>query len=584
MIKLSPGRQIGPYTLIKRLGGGQFSDVWLGERRGRFATTQVALKIIHEELQDQEEIARESQLWAQIGTHPNILPIIESDIYDDLPVIVTEYAPDGSLEDWLDKHGGMAPSIDAAISMALGIISGLAHLHLKKIVHRDLKPANIMLTGDIPRLTDFGVSRQLKATDSARSIAGTPAYMAPEMFDGKRSEQADIWSAGVLFYKMLCGKLPFPQNGVALIYAVSIMEPDPLPKTIPLVLRQVVICALKKDPTERYSSGIEMKAALEAAQKEMIKSELQNSIAAIPNTKQNLRPVPWIPVSSSNVKTGSFRTLPNLSEFQFKTLSLDKSGTAFSASEKKSRQFIEVLSENVRLEMVEIPAGTFFMGSNQNNDKNSLAWEEPYHLVTLPSFYISKYPVTQAQWQAVMNTNPSFFQQFPNVNLPVEQVSWYDAVEFCHRLSVKTGRAYRLPSESQWEYAARAGTTTAFAFGEVITTDIVNFNGNYSVISTDRGIYRKQTTNVGELGFANNFGLYDIHGNVWEWCQDVYHENYNGAPINGNAWEQGGDQTRRILRGGAWISSSLMCRSAFRETSVPDKASNAIGFRLIAIL
>ena len=585
MLKLKSEDQLGPYTLVKKLGGGQFSEVWLAERRGRFATTQVALKIIREEFQNQSEIARESQLWAQLGAHPNVLPIIDSDIYNDLPVIVTEYAPDGSLEEWLERHGGIAPSIDIALSMALGIISGLAHLHSKKIVHRDLKPANIVLVGNIPRLTDFGVSRQINANESAHSIAGTPAYMAPEMFDGNRSEQSDIWSAGVLLYKMLCGKAPFPQNGVALIYAVSMTEPDPLPKNIPIPLRQIVMCSLKKEPQERFASGAEMKIALEAAQKEIIKSQLKTSLTAPPplTPKQNLKPVAWIPSSlPTGIKSGAFRTLPNLLEYQFETITLDNNAFPLK-QQKKARHFLEDLGDGTKLEMVEIPSGTFLMGANQTIEKGSLFSEEPRHPVTLSTFYISKYPITQAQWQSIMSSNPSFFQYFKS-NLPVEQVSWHDSVEFCQRLSARLGKQYRLPSESQWEYAARAGTSTPFAFGDLITGEIVNFNDQSPITPTTKSIYRRQTTLVGQLGFANAFGLYDMHGNVWEWCQDVYHDNYNGAPINGNAWEQGGDPNRRILRGGAWISSSAMCRSAFRENSVPDKASNTIGFRVVVML
>jgi len=585
MLKLTPGDLIGPYTLVKKLGGRQFSDVWLAERRGRFATTQVALKIIREEFQDQNEIARESQLWAQLGTHPNILPIIEADIYNDVPVIVTEYVPDGSLDDWLQKHKGLAPTIESALSMALGIVIGLAHLHSKNIVHRDLKPANIMLAGEIPRLTDFGVSRQL-TSENTHSIAGTPAYMAPEMFDGKRSPQVDIWSMGVLLYKMLCGKLPFPQNGVALIYAVSMTEPDPMPKTIPILLRQIVIKALSKDPGNRYTSGAEMKVALEVAQKEMLKSELQLNVSSstVPN-KTLLKPVIWVSTpNKKEIRSGAFKSLPNFSDFPFETVLLDKTGMIAARYSRTTRYFKENLTETVKLEMVEIPPGTFLMGSDKFVDSDSQATEEPRHAVKIPIFYMSKYLITQAQWVAIMQDNPSCFQVDGNLNLPVEQVSWFDVGEFCQRLSIKTGRYYHLPSEAQWEYAARAGTTSTFAFGETITSEIVNFNANFSLGVAPKGIYRKHTSTVGQLAFANAFGLYDCHGNLWEWCQDVYHRDYQGAPANEQAWEQGGDPLRRVLRGGAWISSGLMCRSAFRESSIPDKASNTIGFRIVVSL
>jgi formylglycine-generating enzyme required for sulfatase activity len=187
-------------------------------------------------------------------------------------------------------------------------------------------------------------------------------------------------------------------------------------------------------------------------------------------------------------------------------------------------------------------------------------------------FFMGKYQVTQAQWQAVakfpqvnreLNPDPS---RFKGANRPVEQVSWDDAIEFCSRLSQDTGRPYRLPSEAEWEYACRAGTTTPFHFGETITTDLANYDGNYTYGQGPKGVYREETTEVGSFGVANNFGLYDMHGNVWEWCQDEWHDSYDGAPTDGSAWlgnEEGSDT--RLLRGGSWGNDPGNCRSAYRN-------------------
>lgn len=160
-------------------------------------------------------------------------------------------------------------------------------------------------------------------------------------------------------------------------------------------------------------------------------------------------------------------------------------------------------------------------------------------------------------------------------------MTWHESVEFCARLSKATGREYHLPSEAEWEYAARAGTQTPFAFGETITPEIVNYNGSYPYGGTAKGTYRQKTTDVGSLGAANEFGLYDMHGNVWEWCKDRYHDSYIGAPRDGSAWESGGGQNR-VLRGGSWYFGAVACYSALRNWDVPDHRGNGLGFRVAA--
>ena len=254
--------RIGPYTLIRQLGKGSFGVVWLAERRGKFLTTQVAVKIPIDDEPDLEAIQQEAQSWLQVIGHPNVLPVLDADEYDGRIVIVSEYAPDGSLSDWIRKHNGKAPSVQAAVDMTCGTLYGLEHLHSRKMIHRDLKPGNVLLQGDTPRLTDFGVSRVLQSSGSTR-VAGTPAYMAPEMFDGQFSEQTDLWAAGVLLYKMLSGTLPFSQQGWGALYAaIKEDEPAALPPEVPEAIRAIVACALSKDPVHRFKSAHEMRVAL----------------------------------------------------------------------------------------------------------------------------------------------------------------------------------------------------------------------------------------------------------------------------------------------------------------------------------
>jgi formylglycine-generating enzyme required for sulfatase activity len=210
--------------------------------------------------------------------------------------------------------------------------------------------------------------------------------------------------------------------------------------------------------------------------------------------------------------------------------------------------------------------------------------------VTVKSFLISKYPITQAEWTVVaslpkvqqdLELDPSHFK---GTDRPVEQVSWHDAVEFCARLSKNTGHEYRLPTEAEWEYACRAGTITPFHFGETITPKLSNYDCNYRYRSSPKGTYRKQTSPVGSFPFANAFGLFDMHGNVWEWCLDQWHQNYDDAPTNGSAWLTDSNNNLRVLRGGSWYNDPRDCRSAFRYNWDSEDRLNRIGFRVVCPL
>jgi formylglycine-generating enzyme required for sulfatase activity len=270
--------------------------------------------------------------------------------------------------------------------------------------------------------------------------------------------------------------------------------------------------------------------------------------------------------------------------------------------ERTAQYFIEDLGNGIQLEMVMIPSGSFMMGSPET-EEGSTDDERPQHQVTIKAFCLGKYQVTQAQWKAVaafpqvnkeLKLDPSRFKGDGSTSLtnhrPVEQVSWENAVEFCDRLSRHTKRQYRLPSEAEWEYACRAGTTTPFHFGETITTNLANYQGtdneeykwSGSYGSGPKGVYREETTAVGSFGVANNFGLYDMHGNVWEWCQDDWHSDYEGAPTDGSAWlssEESSDT--KLLRGGSWNYDPGYCRSAYRNSFYLDSDGDVIGFRVV---
>jgi eukaryotic-like serine/threonine-protein kinase len=275
-----------------------------------------------------------------------------------------------------------------------------------------------------------------------------------------------------------------------------------------------------------------------------------------------------------------------LRSYEFETVNLDSSGMVGGRSKGQARYFVEDLGGGVTLEMVEIPAGSFIMGS-PDTEQNRSSDEGPQHLVTVGEFYMGKFEVTQRQWRAValmpkvgrdLNTEPS---QFRGDDLPVEQVSWDDAMEFCARLTRATRRSYRLPSEAEWEYACRAGTTTPFGLGDTVRSDLVNYNGDHPYGSVSMGTYRQKTAPVGSLGEGvNGFGLYDMHGNVSEWCLDAFHNNYMGAPSDGSEWE-GGDTAARVLRGGSWVDYAGDCRSADRVRGLPDIRGFSVGFRVV---
>jgi formylglycine-generating enzyme required for sulfatase activity/uncharacterized caspase-like protein len=266
--------------------------------------------------------------------------------------------------------------------------------------------------------------------------------------------------------------------------------------------------------------------------------------------------------------------IPKLLTVTFTTKTVNKTGKIVNQENHQAKYFKEDLSNGITLEMVQIPGGSFMMGSPAS-EKGRTQDESPQHQVNVPAFSMGKYVVTQAQYQQIMGNNPSGFS---GAERPVEKVSWNDAVDFCEKLRQKTGREYRLPSEAEWEYACRAGTTTPFHFGETITTDLANYNGNYTYASEPKRKYLQETTDVGSFP-PNAFGLYDMHGNVWEWCQDDWHDNYSNAPKDGSVWTSQSGITK-LLRGGSWTYTPANCRSASRYHSNLGNY-DLIGFRVV---
>ncbi|MEO1352273.1 MAG: formylglycine-generating enzyme family protein [Cyanobacteria bacterium J06635_15] len=267
-------------------------------------------------------------------------------------------------------------------------------------------------------------------------------------------------------------------------------------------------------------------------------------------------------------------------------------GSGLAAVEEVLQRILGDMSEggsepsDTDLEMVFIPGGTFTMGS-PTNEPDRLDQEGAQHEVTVQTFFMGRYPITQAQWRFVaaleqvnrkLNPEPS---RFKGDNRPVELVSWYEAVEFCDRLSNHTQREYRLPTEAEWEYACRAGTETPFHFGATISSELANYRGTTTFADGPAGEHREETTPVDHFGVANDFGLSDMHGNVLEWCRDHYHNSYRGASKDGSAWSTDNENASRILRGGSWFYFPRNCRSAYRDDTYPEHHHDYIGFRVV---
>lgn len=252
--------------------------------------------------------------------------------------------------------------------------------------------------------------------------------------------------------------------------------------------------------------------------------------------------------------------------------------------------FGKVKKNSIGMELVEIPAGTFMMGSPETEAERD-ADEGPQRKVTIGySFLMGKYEVTQKQWETLMDTKPSNFRDCPEC--PVENVSWDDAKEFIAKLNAKNdGYVYRLPSEAEWEYAARAGTKTAFAFGDTLSFEQANFDSRHPYGGAETGKYHVKTLAVGSYK-ANAFGLYDMHGSVWEWVEDIYEierrdgkiqpRGYRDLPTDGSAHTSSGDENKRVRRGGSWKSWGKALRSANRTWKNARDRNLDGGFRIVA--
>ena len=301
--------------------------------------------------------------------------------------------------------------------------------------------------------------------------------------------------------------------------------------------------------------------------------KLMAAIAPIAQEQATATPVPLTPIRP---------------QFEFETVKVNEQGKIIERRRKTAEYWDLDLGEGVVLTLVKVPAGQFWMGSPSDEEERRDV-ESPRHLVQLSEFWIGKYPVTQHQWQRVaalpkaqqdLEPRPSRFEGNQH---PIERVSWDDAQEFCHRVSQQTRQTVGLPSEAQWEYACRAGSDTPFAYGPTLNSQIANYNADYTYGNGETGKFRGTTTPVGQFP-ANNWGLFDMHGNVLEWCEDAWFPNHDGAPTNDTARTLNKSVSYKTVRGGSWINNPRSCRSALRYPYSHGDHYYYLGFRVVCSL
>jgi formylglycine-generating enzyme required for sulfatase activity/predicted Ser/Thr protein kinase len=566
----------GRYRVIRQLGAGGFGKTYeVSDRQ----IPKVLKVLINNDAKYVELFQREAEVLSTLN-HPGI-PQMESEGYftvfprnstEPLHCLVMERIEGMNLEEYLQQRGNRPINQKLALHWLTELAGILDVVHSQKFFHRDIKPSNIMLKPDGNlALIDFGTARAITATIVAggqNTQAYTPGYAAPEQEQGYSVLQSDFYSLGRTFVYLLTGKSPhefYDPYTDECNWCTSATDVSP-------VLADFIDYLMARLPGER------------PANTQLILQELQQ-------IEQKL----YSPKVPFTVSSKSPTNAPLLQRFEFDVTTLEKRHSGLlgmnvvweiSRCRSQAKFFAEDLGNGEFLETVAIPGGTFLMGSPDSEEGRSNN-ESPQHLVTIKPFYMGKFTVTQAQWRVVatlpqvhcsLRPDPSYFK---GDNLPVERISWDEAVEFCARLPQKTGRTYRLPSEAEWEYACRAGTTTPFHFGGTITPNLANYDGNSTYNSGAKGIYREKTTPVGSFEVANAFGLYDMHGNVWEWCADPWHSNYQGAPSDGRVWNNNADNSSGVLRGGSWRSIPSNCRSASRYLNIAEISYNHYGFRVV---
>lgn len=549
------------YTLERLMGSGGFADVW--KAKDKDTNTSIALKI-YTNLDDDgiNDLASEYTRMQNLS-HTNILKADHFARWGNIPYLVMKVCEGGSLS---KKVGNME---DAEIMRVIvNIAEGLIYLHQHKIVHQDIKPANILIDTQGGRntyvLSDFGISSKTKTrlshsvnmNSKDKTTSMTTEYAPPEKFSSKREDRkpdrkGDIFSFGISLYELACGHLPFDDFSTGRELLHSDVEVD-FSEIKDEKLRRIIKWCMQPNKDDRPTAEQLLQVAKSGDMPEDRKVTGHGKhTVRVSDNGSSLSKYLWIFIVMALVGGGVYWLLN--SDFV----------EGSTPDEEGYVQKVDTFTINgIRLEMVKIPGGTFTMGS-EDGDAN----EKPVKSKQVSDFYLSKYEVTQKLWFVIMNNNPS---TTINDNLPVNNVSWDDCQLFIQKLNVITGRNFRLPTETEWEYAAKAKLKP--------DGSIEAAGHKYSGTSSNLSDYAWYSANSGGKMHAvgskspNDFGIYDMSGNVIEWCQDIYTNYSTGAP------ELGKDE--RVLRGGYYDSDAASVKSTSRGSCPYNQAMEPFGFRL----
>lgn len=571
---LEPGDFLGQsqnFRIVKHLGRGGMGETFLAEELEKGEPIwEVVCKIVPPEIQNLERaLLAVRRTFARVNRlhHTNICPVRGLKFDDTYGwFLIMGYANGGTLTQYLARHSEWSARrglpFDETIRILTPIAQALDYIHEEGVFHRDIKPDNVMFSINrqtrrmTVQLIDFGLSAQLQQNSlhtgsvQGNAISGTPHFMAPEQWQGKQQcRQTDQYALGVIAYRLLSRRLPFRAANIQALMAQVLGMEAAVIEGLPEYVNAAIQRALSKEPEQRFARCVDFIRTLQ--------------------TVPRARPTPTPPMPQTNV---------------------DPRGPVGKTGERK------VLSINdVEYAFRYCPAGTFMMGSPQSETEHHD--NEIHHQVTLThGFWMLETEVTQEMWQSVMKDTPSRFIGDKSL-LPVERVSWNECQEFIQKLNEIWRTAdgnpqgaspkdtdgplkFSMPTEAQWEYACRAGTKTPFHFGNVLRGDKANCDGGYPYGTTARGTYLGKTTPVRSYS-ANAWGLYDMHGNVWEWCQDVYSVYPDCSETDPIGPSVG---TYRVYRGGGcWDSSAGNCRAALRHWDVPSSRLNNVGLRLAIV-